>query len=345
MTTTDQYYVDENRVQACELNNPFYFAAENSYRVSNRTIVGFATNAIALSQGQFGEYPLFCFTQEGIWTMNIGQGDILISNIVPLSRHVCNNADSITPIDGGAVFSTSDGLIVISGPDPFEIGESAEGDHESNLTGALMYQTLTNDVNTLAISDYICSTGFRNYFSGAIIGYNHEDNEIILSNSVYNYSWVFSLKHKVWYKISTVYTVFIHDYPETYGYYMDVGNYMKADISQEEEGVCVPAYLETRPIKLSRNQYKKIHRMLMHGRVLQEESSVFSIYLWGSTDGYTWHLLNASRVFPPNKRLLIGRTTFSNMYFILMAGGKSFPGTHFTHVACDYQEKYEGKLR
>lgn len=78
-------------------------------------ILGMSTNAVALNQVQLGQVPIYCFAADGIWTMNIGTGETLINTISPLSREVCNNPASITPIDGGTVFSTSKGLFIISG--------------------------------------------------------------------------------------------------------------------------------------------------------------------------------------------------------------------------------------
>ena len=118
-------------------NNPFYHPAINSYRIGSGKILGMSTNVTALSQGQFGQFPIFCFTTDGIWTMNIGSGETLINTITPLSRHVCNNPESITPIDGGTAFTTTKGLFIISGTEVIEISDLAEGKHNSRITGTL----------------------------------------------------------------------------------------------------------------------------------------------------------------------------------------------------------------
>ena len=219
LTSDANSYYDYNRAQATELSNPFYFPAINSYRIGQGTILGFSTNAIALSSGQFGEFPLFCFCSDGIWAMNIGSGEVLINTIKPLAREVCNNPASITPIDGGTVFSTSKGLFVITGPKPIEISEAPEGNHLGRISGTLNYDAIANNPNLYQIKAFLCSASFLTYLSGAKIGYDYKNGgEIIVSNLSYAYSWVFSLTFKSWFKISEVFDNFVHDFPACYGF-------------------------------------------------------------------------------------------------------------------------------
>lgn len=125
-------YYDTDRIQASELNNPFFWPAQNSYRLAGK-IVGIASNTIALSTGQFGQYPLIVFTTVGIWALNMGLGEPLVTNIVPLSRDICSDPDTITPVDGGIVFLTDAGLMMLAGSKIIDIGNAADGPHELPL--------------------------------------------------------------------------------------------------------------------------------------------------------------------------------------------------------------------
>ena len=121
LTTVADSYYDNNRVQATELNNPFSFPAINSYRIGNGEVLGMSTNAVALSQGQYGQFPIYAFTSEGIWTMNIGTGETLINTIRAVSREVCVNGNSVIGIGGATIFATAKGLFIISGTTVNEI--------------------------------------------------------------------------------------------------------------------------------------------------------------------------------------------------------------------------------
>ena len=369
-------YRDRNRVQLTEQSNPFYYPAINSYRIGNGNVVGMATNAVALSQGQFGEYPVYCFTSDGIWAMTIGTGDPLIQSIVPVSREVCNNLRSITQIDGGVVFTTEKGLYIITGSTPIEISDLAEGNHLSRLTGTVNYEAIANNPNLYQVKSYLCNTNFLSYLSGADIGYDHIHKELVVSNPAKTYSWVYSLRSKMWFKISQSWERFVHDFPRTYGYrtetlegttpfyassteisasddtilasaeYIEgaVYNYL-FDITQEDFADLVPVHMESRPIKISARRFKKIHRLLVGGVVNDSLSNPFSVNLFGSADDRDWFLMNASHAFAAKNRLLIGRTTFSCMYFILVIGGKVDEDAYFTHLEIEFEERYGNKLR
>lgn len=60
-------YTQPNILRVSELENPFIFPSEQTYTISNGEITGIATITAALSEGQFGEFPLYVFTEEGIW--------------------------------------------------------------------------------------------------------------------------------------------------------------------------------------------------------------------------------------------------------------------------------------
>ena len=67
-------YTQPNILRVSELENPFVFPSEQTYTISNGEITGIATITAALSEGQFGEFPLYVFTEEGIWALQNGNG-------------------------------------------------------------------------------------------------------------------------------------------------------------------------------------------------------------------------------------------------------------------------------
>jgi hypothetical protein len=338
-------YSDFNRVQSTELSNPFYFPAINSYRIGNSEILGLAANSIALSQGQFGEFPIYCFTTEGIWTLNIGSGELLINTITPLSREVCNNADSITMIDGGVVFSTSKGLYIISGNKPLEISDQTEGGYKGPLSGLLSYEDVTSNPNLYQISDYLCSASFLDYLKGAKIGFDYQLSEIIVSNPSKKYSWVFSLKYKVWFKISQVFEWFVSDYPVTFGFATINGAYKRFNMCEEDFNAGIPIHYESRPIKLSPGALKKVNRILVEARTRSSEDSPLVINLFGSTDGISWCLLSNGTTFRSCTPVLIGRSSFSCKLYALVIGGKVDQDAYFQTISIDYDERFVTKIR
>lgn len=103
-----------NVIYVSEVNNPFVFRPEGNVTVGNGEVVGVSSQTVALSQGQFGQYPLIIFTSEGIWAASTGTTG-LFTAVHPMSREVCNNPKSITQTDGLVFFSSEKGLMVVSG--------------------------------------------------------------------------------------------------------------------------------------------------------------------------------------------------------------------------------------
>lgn len=338
-------YWDYNRIQATEINNPFYFPAINSYRIGNSEILGMSSNARALSQGQFGQFPVICFTSEGIWTMNIGTGETLINTITPISREVCNNPESITPIDGAVVFTTAKGLFIISGTSVTELSEAAEGDYQGKLSGNLNYEAVINNPILYQIKPYICVASMVTYISGAKIAWDQSMKEIIVSNTVYPYSWIFSVTYKSWFKISQSWSQFVPDYPNTYGYNFPAGIYTRSDMGNESAAGYPTVHFQTRPLKLAKSAFKKLHRLLIQGYVNDASNFQFSIAVFGSPDLINWYLLNNYNTFSAKSRLLVGRSTFSCRHYILIIGGNIDLEAYFTGIDTDIEERFHNKLR
>lgn len=343
------YYYDHDRIQATELNNPFYYPAINSYRVQGK-VLGLSTNAIALSSGQFGQFPIYAFTNEGIWTMSIGTGETLINSITPLSREVCNNPKSITPIDGGTAFVSGRGLFIISGNQVIEISDMAEGQITSRLTGLAAYNTLLSQPNLSGMSFVHCSVQFLEYLSGAALGFDYVNSELIVTNraSNPNYSWVYSLKSKMWFKISQAWNYFVNDYPNLYAYDTNrVARRHEMNVEDFRSSVAYDLALvfgQTRPIKISGADFKKIHRVILGGNIITPVVK-FAVAVFGTTDNKTWMLLNNGRDFGTDDIMLLGRSQYSVRQIIIVFGGHVEADSYLNYLTFDFEERYGGKLR
>lgn len=106
--TLDNVVTMYNRIYTSEQNNPFYFPVEAINTVGTGDIIGLAATTRALSQGQFGQFPLMAFTTDGIWALNVASTGTY-SSIHPISREVCVN-DSICQLDQSVVFATDRAL-------------------------------------------------------------------------------------------------------------------------------------------------------------------------------------------------------------------------------------------
>lgn len=104
--TEDTMVELNSKLYTSETDNAFYFPVNAINTVGIGTIQGIAATTRALSQGQFGQYPLMAFSTDGIWAMDVSaQGTY--SSIHPISRDVCSNPLSITQLDQSVFFVTN----------------------------------------------------------------------------------------------------------------------------------------------------------------------------------------------------------------------------------------------
>ena len=207
----------KNVLKVSAVDNPFYFPTAQTYKFEG-DIVGLASNAEAISTGQFGQFPLFVFTKTGIWAMQVdtsGKGAYTTQS--PFSREVCDGA--VCPVSGGVVFSTERGVMAISGGQVADLSAVLDGfevdffDYNSEMWNAIFAKADKSKVLNPA--------PIRKYIKGALIAYNYLYNEIIVSNPAFiedtggvPYSYVYSLTNKVWSVIDTVFDLTTNKYPE-----------------------------------------------------------------------------------------------------------------------------------
>jgi len=117
------------------------------------------------------------------------------------------------------------------------------------------------------------------------------------------------------------------------------------NITEEVYTTSPVVHAETRPMKLSKNAYKKLTRLILQGNLQNTGENPFTVAVYGSTDNESWFLLNNTRHFITDEMLVLGRSQFSCRYFILVFGGNVKEDTYFTHIDFDLVERYHNKIR
>lgn len=268
--TTDGIDYDRNNVMyVSNLNNPFFFPENQVYQF-NTPIVGLQANVIAMSQGQFGQFPLYVFTRDGVYAMSVGTGNVVYATQTPVTRDVCNNPDSICGLDTMVAFSTDRGLMVIDGASTQLISEKIYGFLPSCTISSPIIEKI---LGVASLEDDISSVVFPDYLEEAKVGYNYEAKEIVVANHNFSYSYVYSLKTGEWHKISQQIENFVNSYPYTWAM---TGNQI-LDLNNTHRSVSKIA-LVTRPIKMGTLTHKRILQAALRGIV---KRSLSDLYLRG----------------------------------------------------------------
>ncbi len=188
--TSSQSYTlhDSNMMIVSELSNPFFFPEGLEYSISSGEILGLAATTTALSQGQYGEFPLYVFTSEGIWSMQHGTSEVCYARCTPLNNEHLNGNILITPTENAIIYRAGDNLSIISGSQVkvlLPLTEFAQPRFDELL------HTLFPDTASTGTLD---NATLRQFFNSiTTIGYLQNDKELIFCNPSYPYSIVLHL--------------------------------------------------------------------------------------------------------------------------------------------------------
>jgi hypothetical protein len=278
----DNTFTDPNRVQSSEIENPIVFPYKNSYQVGNSSILGFAVNGEPVSEGQFGQYPIYVFTGEGIYMMDVGV-DPFISSIRQINGEICNSPKTIKNIGVGVLFTTDKGLMAINSLQVISL--SADFEQEQHNDYAVRHNTLYKKaIGLTALGNpgrFVSTVPFMDYLVGSNIGYDYPNREIWVNNPAYPYSYVFSIDYKAWSKRDETFTTIVDDYPR---YYAQQSNECK-NLSAKETTGNIYVFLLSNPIKIRLDEFKQFRRIIARGEFPVER---MGLYLFGSIDGYSW---------------------------------------------------------
>lgn len=189
----------DNKLFISEQDDPFSFPLQHRYTFQSK-VVGVAVASTALSQGQFGQFPLYVFTEDGIWAMETAaDGSFLTSK--PLSREVCINPDSITSVDNAVVFVTDKGVMMISGAQVANISPFMNGKHYLPSDSALGiiksqegYSELINAIND--------KEPFMSFVKSAKVAYDYAGQRLIFMSEGKDFQYVYKTDTQTWHKIA-----------------------------------------------------------------------------------------------------------------------------------------------
>ena len=299
-------------------DNPFIFPAEGVIDFSGSAIVGTGMATKALSEGQFGQFPLYVFTSTGIWSLTLNaEGGVVAKH--PVTRDVALKG-TIVPIDQAIVFTTKKGVMLLSGSDVVTISPDMSGKH----------YVLDDDVATLlsngGLAGFIKAAqndeSFQEFMETASPVYDYTGERLIFGSPTYGrYMYVYRLNTGTWHKMTLIegddasvdiysvnddasvdiYSVnrAINSYPDaimsvTAGNETKVFNFSTILDSDGTGGNAMEnGLVVTRAMDFDERDIRKVLRDLrIRGAYMRGHAKYI---LLGSFDGITWHRLTSLR--------------------------------------------------
>lgn len=299
-----------NVIYTSQVNNPFYFPIEGINTVGTGEIIGLSAITTALSQGQFGSFPLMAFCTDGNYALQV-TSEGLFSSVSPMKRDVCTNPDSIIQIDGAIVFISARGAMLANGSDIQCISMALEG----------VYDDLA----------YIDSERIKNveivppvdFFQNCMIAYDYPGKRLLFmkkSSSIDAYGWQYDIESMKWQQIDYAgasHVINLYPYSYIQQPYSDGKSIIKKlDSPYIYTGgeQTVPGVLVTRPLKLDSLQLKSISQIRLEGSY----SNLQKLWLYASNDLHNWFFIGATS----NKRMLL-RGRYFKFYRIAVTANLS----------------------
>jgi hypothetical protein len=321
-------------IKVSEAENPLVFPAKNSVQVGSSIILALAANTRPISEGQFGEAPLYAFTDEGVWVLMLsGEGTYVARQ--PANREICSNPNGILQIDDAVLYPTNRGIMMQQGRNSICITDQLDGYPFNFMEMKYAKQIIaTNETESGEIS-YI---RFKDYLKSADMIYDYYNNRIIVFNPNQAYAYVYSLKSKMWGAMKNVFNKRVNIYPESYATNKD-GKILNVYV--EEPFSSTPYFLCSRPLTISDKEvYKTIFTCIARGYFRKETNGKCAMVLYGSNNLFDWYLIKTSI-----NEYLRGMAGSPYKYFRIALIGNLATNESISGISAEFQERLQNKLR
>lgn len=290
--TTDNLragYTRPSTLYVSEVNNPFVYPARFAVSIDGTRIDAISSAAKALSQGQFGQFPLYAFTDHGVWALQVS-ADGTYSARQPITRDVCLSPAGIAQLDSSVVFATRRGLMLLSGSSAQCISDAVNNVTTLSLLGLPHITEIHNKLAHTASDDNCLEIQpFADFLQNASMIYDYAHQSIIVHSTEATYAYVYSLKTNLWGMIYSEIAYGVNSYPAAIA--VDA-NRRLLDFSRHSNST-VRGMLVTRPIKLGAPDiHKTIDCIITRGCFHKGHVQTL---LYGSRDLYSWQLIWSSR--------------------------------------------------
>lgn len=282
-----------SKLYTSEVDNPFVFPPVSINTIPVRRIFGISAATKALSEGQFGQFPLYAFTDAGIWALEVGSNGAYSAR-QPISRDVCLSPESITQIDDAVLFASERGIMLVSGSTVRCISERIEETSpapHATLEGldALRLEAALPLEKRIPFDEFKrgCRMVF-DYARGRLIVFNPKLKPEGLPLAPYAY--VCNMKDGQWTTLPTELKDAIRSYPEALA---TTHRGTLVDVSRQEQDPIMnyKGLIYTRPLKLEHPDYFKSVRGIIQRGIFDPSHLKTAVY--ASDDLIHWHLASA----------------------------------------------------
>lgn len=302
-TPEELTYNVPNKIYTSEVNNPFHFPLSGINTIGTGRIIAISSATKALSEGQFGQFPLYAFSSDGVWALEVSPTG-LYSARQPVSREVCLSPSSIAQTDTGVIFASRRGVMMLSGSTCVSISDAIHTEGEE------IYRSPSEDYMRKIMRE----VGFDNEveaFSPRLmdiltehcsIAYDHKHQRAFVYNSlmtargakqkrVHPCMLVYSLRHNSWASDQNYILRSINAYPDTVIVRVDDKTIVRLSEDKSIRDRCCTIAV-TRPIKLDNpSELKTIDTVIQR---TDFDLTDIPMALFGSNNMVDWFVVSSA---------------------------------------------------
>lgn len=290
-----------NKIYTSDVTNPYRFPASGIVTVGIGTIIGLQSATSALSQGQFGQFPLYILASDGVWALSVSDTGTY-TNVHPVSRDICVNKDSVASLNNAVAFASSRGVMLVTGSTVRCITDDIASQYPFDLDLLPGFYALATAAGVSQLTLSQCQIlPFQDFLVGCQIVYDYKHQRLVIFNAdnyeqsgdihyKYHYAYVYSLKTGTWGLTGSELLYRLNSYPEAWA--VDRSNRIVNFSADESETDHRKAILLTRPLKLGDGDTLKSMRTLVQRGDVQRGD--VQTALFASRDLYSWQLVASS---------------------------------------------------
>lgn len=344
------YEERDNVIKVSMVDNPFVFPAKCTYSLSQGKVLALSTNKTPMSEGQFGEHPLYVFSKEGIQVLSVDiSGTVAYSNMYPVSHEVCQNPDMVCGTDSGVLFLGAQGVMIIGGSKCLRL--SAAMDCDGKELETIGRSAIFGKIASLYGLDKVVDTvRFLDFMRTAKAIRFPEMNEIMFCNEKSNYCFLYSMAANVWSKTSNRFVGFVNADGQNCMFCHNGDNtyiHIQGDLFLGKNKVM----LVTRPYMFGTKLPKRIMQLMLHAYLTRSENSstqepFLSCFLLCSNDGVHYKLVSGCERSGETQDVVFPYfPTCSYRYYIFALTGELGAASMITALEIDVSQAWNNRLR
>lgn len=266
-----------NKLYTSDTDNPFTFNVLNRNIVGAGKILALSSTTKALSEGQFGQFPLYVFTSEGIWALEVNPSGGW-NTVQPVARDILLDGTSPLNIDSAIIFLSAKGVMLL------------QGSSTTCISDRLM-QTDIPEIDTSILSAVgISQDTFEVFPATGNLAYDYAHSRVYLFST--RAAWVYSIRTGLWSQCITEgeSVRMLNSYPEALlavssrdhlGKEVQSLYTLSDDCDYYDNGLVL-----TRPLKFSSEYLRTVYNVITRGNIEHSDHAVSSVgtVLYASPD-------------------------------------------------------------